>query len=244
MLLKSSCYMFRRMLRGYLGLAILVVLPLALISVIGLVVGDAVDPALGIPAIDGVVMVIIFAFQLLGGNYTLDFLRSDLFSPRKWRLQALPYPPFCHALSILISSSLFSAFQGFAMVLYTHWVYGVRWGSFLVILGLLLFFSAFNQLVYMLIALSVKTDKLGERLGEVYGLGSFALAGVWFQLPNTLVFNFLARYGNPLSLSRNVMLYIMTGRYGNEALYSLAILLLAATALVTASIYFGRRKLA
>jgi hypothetical protein len=26
--------------------------------------------------------------------------------------------------------------------------------------------SAFNQLVYMLIALSVKSDKLGERLGE------------------------------------------------------------------------------
>ena len=186
-------------------------------------------------------MVIIFAFQLL--ETTLDFLRSDLFSPRKWRCRRCPI----HLLpcsSILISSSLFSAFQGFAMVLYTHWVYGVRWGSFLVILGLLLFFSAFNQLVYMLIALSVKTDKLGERLGEVYGLGSFALAGVWFQLPNTLVFNFLARYGNPLSLSRNVMLYIMTGRYGTEALYSLAILLLATTALVTASIYFGRRKLA
>ena len=40
------------------------------------------------------------------------------------------------------------------------------------------------------------------------------------------------------------MLYIMTGRYGNEALYSLAILLLASVALVWASIYFGRRKLA
>ncbi|HHT74223.1 MAG TPA: ABC transporter permease [Firmicutes bacterium] len=244
MLLRASNYMFRRLLRGYLGLAILVVLPLALISVIGLVVGDGIDPKLGIPAIDGVAMIIIFAFQLFGGNYTLDFLRSDLFSPRKWRLYSLPYPPFYHALSILISSSLFSALQGFAMVLYTHWVYRVRWGSFLSILVLLVFFSALNQLVYMLIALGVKSDKLGERLGEVYGLGSFALAGIWFQLPNTTVFNFLTKYGNPLSLSRNVMLYIMTGRYGNEALYSLAILLLASVALVWASIYFGRRKLA
>ena len=196
MLLRASNYMFRRLLRGYLGLAILVVLPLALISVIDLVVGDGIDPKLGIPAIDGVAMIIIFAFQLFG-NYTLDFLRSDLFLPESGGYTHY-LSAFYHALSILISSSLFSALQA---LLWSCTPIGFTrsWGSFLSILVLLVFFSALNQLVYMLIALGVKSDKLGERLGEVYGLGSFALAGIWFQLPNTTVFNFLTKYGNPLS---------------------------------------------
>ncbi len=244
MVLKSSYYMIRRMLRGYLGLAILVVLPIVVISVIGLVARDHFDETLGLPGMDVIALINILAFQLFGGNYTLEFLREDLFSAKKWRMYSLPYPVHLHAISILISSALFSALQGFVIVLFTHWVYNVNWGNLWLVLGLLLLFSTFTQMVYLLIALGIKSEKLGERLGEIYGLGSIALAGVWFSMPDIGIFNFLTMYGNPLSLARNVMLHVMTGRFQYEAILSLGILVVASVVMLAASAFLGRRRLA
>lgn len=244
MLLRSSYYMVLRMLRGYLGLAILIGLPIAVISVIGLVARGAVDSPLGIPVMDMAALTNILAFQLFGGNYTLEFIKEDLYSARKWRMYSLPYPAHIHAYSILLSSTIFSALQGFIIVLFTRWVYDVQWGNLGLVFLALLVLSVVTQLVYSVIALGINNGKLAERLGEVYGLGSIVLAGVWFPMPQAGFFQFLTTYGNPLSLAQNIMLVLMTGNNLGRGLISLAILLSAGLVLSILSVSLGRRKLA
>ena len=244
MLLRSSYFMFRRMLRGYLGLVILLVLPIILISVLGLVIPGAWDDEMNLPVISVVAVINILAFQLFGGNYTLEFLRDDFFSPRKWKLFSVPQPPYRHTGAIVVTSALFSALQGMVLVLFTQVVYGVNWGSLGWIAAALLLFSSFNQLVYMTIALLVPSAKFGERVSEVYGLGSIALAGVWFPMPDMALFRFVTTYGNPLSLGRNLFLHIMTGLYPEQAVYSTLLLLAMMLGLGAIAVTVGRRKLA
>ena len=66
---------------------------MALITVLGLVAGNAVDSNTGIPFMDQIAITQIFAFQFFGGTYTLEFMRSDLIKSTKWRMYSLPYSP-------------------------------------------------------------------------------------------------------------------------------------------------------
>lgn len=243
MVLRLSYFTLRRMLRGYLALIILMLTPLALITVLGLIAGNAVNPS-GIPIMDTIAITMILAFQLYGGFYTMDFIKQDFFTHKKWKMHSLPYPPNLYALSVFLSCTLFSALQGFAMVVFTHYVYGVYWGNWGLILLLLMALSLFTQLVYLIIVLLVKNYKLAEGLGTCYALVSMGLAGVWFPMPRVEPFIFLTTYGNPLSLGHNIVYAIIKGESLNKAAISFAILALSSVLLSTVAAFLGRRKLA
>ncbi len=243
MVLRLSYFMLRRMLRGYLALIILMLTPLALITVLGLVAGDAVNPS-GVPFMDTIAITMILAFQLYGGFYTMDYIKQDFFSHKKWKMYSLPYPPSLLALSVFLSCTLFSALQGFAMVVFTHYIYGVYWGSWGLVLLLLVMISLFNQLVYLIIIMSVKSYKVAEGIGTCYALTSMVLAGVWFPMPRVQPFTFLTTYGNPLSLGQNVMYAIIKGEAINKAIASVVMLLLSSVLLTIVAAFLGRRKLA
>lgn len=243
MVFRLSYYMLRRMLRGYLALIILMLTPLALITVLGLIAGNAVNPS-GIPIMDTIAITMILAFQLYGGFYTMDFIKVDFFSQRKWKMRSLPYPPNIFALSVFFSCTLFSALQGFVMVIFTQYVYGVYWGSWGLILLMLMAISLFTQLIYLIIILLVKNYKVAEGLGTCYALVSMGLSGVWFPMPRVQPFIFLTSYGNPLSLGQNIVYAIIKGEGLDKAFISMAILLSSSVVLSVVAAYLGRRKLA
>lgn len=244
MIIRSSYYMLRRMLRGYLGLVILLGTPLALISVLGMIAGNAVNEELGIPMMDGIAITMLLGFQLYGGFYTMEFIRSDLIQPTKWRMYSLPYSPHSHGFSILISCSIFNVLQGLIIVLFTQLVYGVNWGNIGLIILVLLALSTLTQLVYLCLVLGIKNYKNAERLGTAYGLISMGLAGVWFPLPKEGILGFLSIYGNPLSLSQRAVYGIITGDNLGQGILSFGILILASVAMAALAIHLGRRKLA
>jgi len=235
--------MIKRMLRGYLGLLILMGTPLALITVLGMVAGNGVDQ-FGIPMIDGISLTMILAFQLYGGFNTMEYIREDLTSSKKWRMYSLPYGVHKHALSIIFSAILFSALQGLAMILYTQWVYGVNWGNIVVVILVLLLMSTLTQLIFFNFVILMKNYKNADRLGTAYGIVSIALAGVWFPMPKAGIFNFLSVYGNPLSLGRNVIYAFISGDGIDVAIISIGILFGASVITGIISMFNGRRKLA
>lgn len=243
MILRSSYFMTRRMLRGYFSHLILIGLPLALITVLGLVAGDAVDSNTGIPFITQIAITQVFAFQFFGGTYTLEFMRSDLIESTKWRMYSLPYAPHEHAFSIIIATSIFNMLQGLAMVIFTHFVYDVNWGNIGIVMLTLLAMSILTQVVFLIFILGLKDYKTAERSGTAFGIISIALGRVWFSMPDIGILNFITSYINPFSLAEGATYAVIWGNTG-DALLNIGILLVEAVIMAAIAIYIGRRKLA
>ncbi len=243
MLFKSSIFMFRRMLRGYLALILLIVIPMVLIAVLGLLVGDAVDTKLGIPIIDEIAVTMIIIFQLYGGLYTMEFIRKDLLSSTKWRMYSLPYGVHHHAYSIILSCTIFSALQGLVMVYFTKWIYHVNWGNIGLVILVLFVISILTQLVYLNLAITVKSRKVTDILATAYCLISIGLAGVWFPMPDIGILNFLSNYGNPLSLGRSAIIASRIGGHWELVFLDVGILVAASVVMGIVAKFMGRKKL-
>lgn len=243
MILRSSYFMFRRMLRGYLAHVILVLLLLALITVLGLVAGDSVDSNTGIPFMDLISITQVFAFQFFGGFYTMEFIKSDLIESTKWRLYSLPYSAHEHAFSIIISASIFNMLQGLVIVIFSHFVYDVNWGNVGIVMVTLLALSILCQLVFLNCVLGIKNYKIAERAGTAFGLISITLGGVWFAIPNIGILNFITTYLNPFSLGERAIHAMILGNI-EGALLNIVILLIEAGIMAAIAIYIGRRKIA
>lgn len=243
MILRSSYFMIRRMLRGYLAHVLLIVLPLAIITILGLVAGNAVDNNTGIPFMDKIAIIQVFAFQFFGGHYTLEFIRSDLIESTKWRMYSLPYSPHEHAFSIIIATSIFNMLQGLALVIFTHFFYDVKWGNIGIVMLILFVLSILTQLVFLNLVLGLKNYKTAERAGTAFGLISITLGGVWFSMPNIGILNFITTYINPFSLGEMATYYVIMGNMGDACL-NIGILIIEAVIMAIIAIYIGRRKLA
>ncbi|TDQ40889.1 ABC transporter [Aureibacillus halotolerans] len=233
---------FKRMLRDYIGVSLLVVLPIGLISLIGLVAGYMAIPE-GIPVMDWLSISFVLSFQLFGGAYTMSYLKEDMFSPRRWRIMSLPLRIDLYSFIIVTASTCYSMVQGLSIVLFTHLVYGVHWGNILWLLVVLFLISLLSQIVCLICLLTVKSFKLAERLSEVYGIGSMVFAGLIFGLPNNGFFTFMNTYGNPVSVARHAILEMLDGVASQAALF--AVLLLAASLLLfPVTAWLGKRRLA
>ncbi len=243
MIVRSSYFMFRRLLRNYLGMAILLLLPIALITVLGFVADDAVSDTLGIPIKDEVAITMVFSFLMFGGFFTMEYVKEDLMSSMKWRMYSLPYQAHQHTFSILISCTLFNVLQSFVIVIYTLFVYDVSWGNLGFVLLTIFTVSTVVQLVFVNFVLGVKNYKTAERLGTGFGLVSIMLSEVWFPLPKGAVFHFFSTYSNPFSLGRNMIFASITGEHIDKAIISFIVLIGLSIALALSAAYFGRRKL-
>ncbi|KHF39357.1 ABC transporter permease [Halalkalibacter okhensis] len=243
MILKSSYFMLRRMFRNYVGMAILMLTPIALITVLGLIADNAVNEESGILMKDEVAVTMMFAFLMFGGFYTMEYIKGDLMSSMKWRMYSLPFHAHTHAYSIILTSALFNVFQSFVIVIYTLIFYNVQWGNLGFVLLALIAVSVVIQLVYVNFVLAMKNYKTAERLGTGFGIACLMLAEVWFPLPNSAPFWFVSTYGNPVSLGQNMIYAIMTGENIEKAIISFVILIALSIALACLAAYYGRRKL-
>ncbi len=235
--------MLRRMFRNYIGMAVLLLLPISLITVLGFIADGAVSEPLGIPMKDEVAATMMLAFLLFGGFLTMEYVKEDVMSSMKWRMYSLPYHSHKHAYSILITSALFNMLQSFLIVIYTLFVYDVNWGNLAFILLTLLMVSTVVQFIFINFVLAVKNYKTAERLGTGFGLACLMVSEVWFPLPEGAFYQLLSTYSNPFALGRNMIYATMTGGNIDKAIISFIILLAAAIVLAISGAYFGRRKL-
>lgn len=245
MLLRSSYFALRRMLRGYISYVFLIVIPLAIITVNGLAIGDAVIDDQGRTGMDMIAVAIVLCFQLVGGFYTMEYIKSDLFSPIKWRLYSLPYRAHVHAFSILLSSTLFSALNGLIMVLFTHWVYGVHWGNIAWVVLVLVAVTFVSQLVFMVAVLGIRQYKVAELIGYAYVFGFIILAGYFFfPVPDVAIVDFINSYVNPIALGETAIVSMMLGGDPDQVWKSMGLLVAGAVIFSVIATLLGRRRLA
>ncbi|WP_165445111.1 ABC transporter permease [Gracilibacillus phocaeensis] len=245
MLLRSVYFILRRMLRGYISYAILILLPLAIITVNGFAIGGGFVDEHGRSGMEMIAGAIIIGFQLVGGFYTMETVKSDLFSANKWRLLSLPYPVYIHTFSIMISSVLFNILNGAIMVLFTHWVYDVDWGNIAWVLLVLMLVSIVSQLVFLLAVMAIKRYKIAELFGYSYIFLFIFLAGYLFiPVPDIAFLEWINRYINPLTLGETVVIHNMLGTEMSDVYFNMGMLLVLSVILVILNVLFGRRRFA
>lgn len=241
MIIQISKYIFKRVLRDVVGLGILFFTPLVLITILGMISGNAFDEVLKIRRADSVALSMILAFQLFSGFYTLELMKQDLLESRKWKLKSLPIPLNRYMYSYILVTTLYGGAQSYVISLYTRFVYGVTWGNQgRLMLGILLI-SFVIQLIYLNIALFMQKYKSMERTATTIALLSMFFGGVWFQLPDQSVLDFMGTYGNPYSLAQNVLLDVMKSQATVEGLLSTIILVALGVLLLLSSELKGRR---
>lgn len=243
MLYHVAQYALRRMMRSWLAHLLLIAVPLCVISVLGLVLRGTTNAQYGVPGLDWISVGLVISFQLFGGSYTIAYFKDDFFSPRRWRLAALPMDVGTYGISLLLASALTSVFQGLVLVLFTQWVYGVTWGPIGWVMLVLLVMSLQSQLASLVFTLSANSYKLAERLSEVYGIGSMVFAGMIFTLPDTPFFQFMSTYGNPVSLGMSAVFGMTDGSPAGRIALSVGLLLAAAAAFAAVALLLGRRRL-
>ncbi|MFD1066346.1 ABC transporter permease [Oceanobacillus locisalsi] len=244
MLPRSTYFILRRMLRGYIGFVILILLPIAIITVNGFAVGDDFVDENGLSGMEMISVGIIIGFQLVGGFYTMEMIKEDLFSERRWRMLSLPYPIYIHAFSILISSVLFSVLNGSVMVLFTYLVFDVNWGNIGWVIFVLMLVSLVSQLVFLMAVTLIKRYKVAEFIGYAYVFLFMILSGYLFiPIPDMAIFDWINQYINPLALGETAIIYQMQGQEMSEVYLSTGMLLTISVLLTICIVLFGRRRL-
>lgn len=189
-----------RMMRDYITMLLLFIVPVVLITFFLFILGDSEQQA-GVPAMDEMTITMVLVFQLFGGAIVMSLIHVDFFSERRYRIQSLPINTSLYGFMIMLAGTLYSIILGLLLMVYTIVIWDVNWGNIawsLLVIGLMAILSSVICLVF---TFSVKNFKIAERLSEVYGIGAVILAGLFFPMPDVAVIHWINDYVNPLTLA-------------------------------------------
>jgi len=229
-----------RMVRNYIVLLLLLVLPIVLLTVFAVILsGMAAED--GTPYFNQTAQSMVLVFQLFGGSAVMHYMNYDLFTVSRSRMRAAPFNRTMYAFSIMMCGTIFSILLGILLMAYSQFALGAAWdwGWLIYVVALM---SVLSSIVCVILACIMKSYKLAERLSELYGVGSVLLAGLWFPMPRNALFDFLGSYGNPLSLSIRAVVEKSRGNVQEAWLYA-NLLLAAVIVLFVVMVLAGRRRL-
>lgn len=230
-----------RMLRNYIVLLLLLVIPIVLLTFFSYILSGVVTET-GVPYINENSMTMVLVFQLFGGSIVMYLIYTDLFTENKMRMYALPFNQTMYAFSIMMCGAVFSILLGVLLMFYAQFVLGVVWQNWLWMIYIISLMAILSIIVCLIFMFSVKNYKIAERLSEVYGVGFVILAGLFFPMPENAFFNFLGTYGNPLTLSMGAVRDMGQSNTG-DAWFQANILLGAIIILFVLMLILGRRKM-
>ncbi len=231
-----------RMVRNYIVLLLLLVVPIILITLFSFILSGMVTES-GVPYINENAMTLVLCFQLFGGSIVMYLVHNDLFAANRTRMYTLPFNQSMYAFSIMMCGVVFSVFLGIILMLYTQFVLGVEWGNWPWIIYNICLLAVLSIIVSLIFAFTVKNNKLAERLVDAYGVGLILLAGLFFPMPDNAFFDFMGSYGNPLVIAL-MSIGEMNESNPSEAWFLANILLAVICVLFIVMLVVGRRKLA
>jgi hypothetical protein len=239
---------FLRLLRNPTTMLVQLGVPLILIPILGYSFS-------GIPGIDAflkgtsvmtfMAMVIIIMFQLFSGGFMMTYVNEAYFTFRKWRMRMLPCHPSVVVFGTLLAGLAVSVLQGAALAGLATLVLGARFGSFGVVLLVLLGLSLFAQLLGTLMLLGFRSYGPAFAMTWIVAYGSCMLGGMIFPLPvDKPFFHFLTTYGTPASLAKTALLDAARGGSTSEIALCVGVLFLGAAVFGLLVFLFARRRLA
>ncbi len=238
----------RRVSRDPFGLLIFVVLPVALVFVLGFAYTQNTTETI---YVDGYNMAstyiavgMMLMFQLNGGIYLLNCLNHDLIKPMKWRLKASPCPVHISIFAGIAACLLFTVLQGLLVVVSTALLLDAYWGSLWVTVSVIVLISIISQLLNIILLLYVRKVSTAESISWFISWAMAVLGGMMFTLPDNTFFRFMKHYGTPYSLAQRAIRE--SGFFGTSfatALVCLAALMGITAIMAAVVVILGRRKL-
>ncbi|CAG9623330.1 ABC transporter permease [Sutcliffiella rhizosphaerae] len=231
-----------RMVRNYIVLLLLLVVPIILISIFSFILSGSVTES-GVPYVNENALTLVLVFQLFGGSIVMYLIYNDLITENKMRMYTLPFNQTMYAFSIMICGAIYSIIIGVILLMYTHFVLGVEWMNWVWMIYNISLIAILSIIVSLICTFAVKNYKLAERLSEIYGIGFVVLAGLFFPMPKNAFFDFMGSYGNPLTLSM-MSIQDMNESNAGGAWFHANILLVAIGILFIVMLALGRRRIA
>lgn len=229
-----------RMLRNYIVLLLLLIVPILLLTLFSIILSGAVtdtgEPYLIQPAVS-----LVLCFQLFGGSTVMYMIHNDLFAELRARMQTLPFNRTMYAFSIMLCGVLYSVMLGVILMAFSQFVLGVIWHNWIWTIYLITLMALLSSIVCLIFMFTIKAYKIAERMSEVYGIGFILLAGLFFPMPDNAFFQFMGSYGNPLMLTTMAIQEMGLGNTGKAWLQA-NILLAATVVLFIVLIVVGRRR--
>lgn len=191
-----------RMSRDYITMLLLLFVPLVLITVFSIILGDAEQgQGNSVPVMDEMTVLMVLTFQLFGGAIVMSMIYTDFFTERRYRIQSLPINTSLYGFTIMLTGTLYSILLGILLMTYTIVVWDVNWGNIVWSLTVIALMAILSSVICLVFTFSVKSFNIAERLSEVYGIGAVLLAGLIFPMPDHAVINWVNEYVNPLTLA-------------------------------------------
>lgn len=206
-ILNTVPYTLKRLSKDYIALLLLLILPIALISVLAISFGDSVDKN-GTPLIQSIAITMVLSFQLFGGGLVMNLIHVDLFKERRYRMQTLPIDHSLYGFSITVVGTLFSFILGVILMGYSSFVFDVNWGNLLWVTFVIGLIATLSSIVCLIFTFTMKNFSVAERLTDVYGIGSILLliAGMFLPMPDYAVIEWINDFVNPLSITQSAIL--------------------------------------
>jgi len=230
-----------RMLRDYITLLLLLVVPIALITFFAFIL-DGVTTETGEPLINQNAMMMVLVFQMFGGSVVMTYIHSDFFTVRKQRIYSLPFNQTLYAFSIMVCGTVYSILIGIVLMAFSQFVLGADFGNWLWAIYIIFLMALLSSIVCLIFTFAVDNFKIAERLSEVYGVGFVLLAGLLFPMPENAFFDFVNNYVNPVTLSAESVHNMNQSNVG-EAWFQANILLIASGLLFIVMLILGKRKM-
>ncbi|WP_062049070.1 ABC transporter permease [Bacillus sp. JCM 19034] len=230
-----------RMLRNYIVLLLLLVVPIILLTVFSVILSGYTTET-GEPYINHQAVIMVLVFQMFGGSIVMSYIYADFFQFHKI-INILPFNKTMYAFSIMMCGTAFSVLLGIILMVFTQFVLGVHWENWLWAIYNIALLAILSSVVCLIFTFSFKNYKVAERLSEVYGVGFILLAGLFFPMPKNAVFDFFGTYGNPLTLAVGAI-HEMAHSNSGGAWYQANILLVAIIVLFIVMLVVGRRRIA
>ncbi|SDJ23338.1 ABC transporter permease [Natribacillus halophilus] len=188
-----------RLIRAWVVLLLLFVVPFVLVTLLSIIMGDAEEGGLLLRNEINVMMVL--AFQLFGGSVAMNYIHQDFFTERRYRIQSLPMNTTLYGFTTMLIGTLYSIILGALLAGYTVLVWNVDWGNIAWSIFIIALMATLSSIVCLIFTFSVKKFNIAERLSEVYGVGAILIAGLIFPMPDHAVINWVNEYINPIMLA-------------------------------------------
>lgn len=217
--------------RDFIGHAILIFLPIVLLSIFNYIYSTNLFPievmvdSVEIP----VILTIGFAltFQIYGSALSTETLAQDFLSPMRDRLLATPASPRKLIMSVLLTSIILSFLQTVVIVIFSMIIFEARFESLWAVLLVLLLSVIVNQLLGATILFLAKDVKTADAITTVYGTMTAICIELYFPLPDLRIFELLKKYLTPMSLARTAIIGIIKNNFQDILIGVLPLILIA-----------------
>ena len=207
-----------RVLKDYLGHAILIGLPLVLISV-NLLIAEGADPNFNRPeAALFVGLVFIIMFQVFGAAYTHEGIEHDFFTPFKDRLRAAPVNPVRFLLMNIVYGTVISFLQGMVLLTFVVVVHGAAITNWVLVVLVLMAGAVFAQLLSAFVIMLLKQASKAQAVITLYAIGGTMVAGFFFPLPENMLTEALSKYSSPIAWQMHAIDGFMAQDFGQGML--------------------------